>query len=230
VIDRRQALLAIGLVAVLPASGLAQDATAGDERYTVTYLDIMPSARTTFSTALARYREASAAERGFKSLELFEQTGRPGHYVIVETWRDQASVEAHGMAPAATVFRASLESIRTSGYDQRPYKPSSTVSTGRRPPRGAVWVISHVDIGPGGGDAPAMLRRQAEASRRDTGCLRFDVLQHTMRANHFTVIEAWAAQRDYDAHAAAMHSRQYRDELQPVAGSPLDERAFTAVE
>jgi quinol monooxygenase YgiN len=58
----------------------------------------------------------------------------------------------------------------------------------------------------------------------------FDVVQHTMRANHFTVIEIWENQRARDAHAAAVHTRQYRDVLQPMSGSPLDERLFKAVE
>jgi quinol monooxygenase YgiN len=47
-----------------------------------------------------------------------------------------------------------------------------------------------------------------------------------MRANHFTVIETWRDQASLDAHAAAAHTRQYRDEVLPLTGSPLDERVF----
>jgi hypothetical protein len=43
-----------------------------------------------------------------------------------------------------------------------------------------------------------MLRRQAEASRQEDGNLRFDVVQHVMRANHFTVIEIWRNQAAFD--------------------------------
>ena len=75
-----------------------------------------------------------------------------------------------------------------------------------------------------------MLRRLAEASRQEPGNLRFDVVHHTMRANHFTVIETWRNQQALDAHTAAAHARQYRDELQPMTGSPLDERVYKAVE
>ena len=75
-----------------------------------------------------------------------------------------------------------------------------------------------------------MLTRLAEASRKEQGCLRFDVLQHTMRANHFTVIEVWENQKALDAHAAAVHTKQYRDALQPMSGSPLDERVYKAVD
>ena len=77
---------------------------------------------------------------------------------------------------------------------------------------------------------PGLLTRLAEASRKGQGCLRFDVLQHTMRANHFTVIEIWENQKALDAHAAARHTKQYRDGLQPISGSPLDERLYKRVE
>jgi quinol monooxygenase YgiN len=70
----------------------------------------------------------------------------------------------------------------------------------------------------------------AEASRKEPGCLRFDVLQHTMRANHFTVVEVWENQKALDAHAAAAHTKQYRGVLQPISGSPLDERVYKTVE
>jgi quinol monooxygenase YgiN len=70
----------------------------------------------------------------------------------------------------------------------------------------------------------------AEASRQERGVLRYDVLQHVMRANHFTVVETWANQAAYDAHAAAPHTKQYRETMVPVTGSPLDERIYKAVE
>jgi len=74
------------------------------------------------------------------------------------------------------------------------------------------------------------LNRLAEESRKDPGCVRFDVLQNPMRANHFTIIESWANAQALEAHAAAPHTRKYRDEVQPMTGSPLDERVFKAAE
>ncbi len=55
-------------------------------------------------------------------------------------------------------------------------------------------------------------------------------MQYSVRPNHSTVIEQWRDQKALDAHAAAAHTRQYRDEIQPLTGSPLDERVFTAVD
>jgi autoinducer 2-degrading protein len=75
-----------------------------------------------------------------------------------------------------------------------------------------------------------MLRQLADASRKDDGNLRFDVVQFSVRPNHFTVVEQWRDQKALDAHVAGEHTRQYRDDLQPLTGSPLDERVYTAVE
>ncbi len=94
---------------------------------------------------------------------------------------------------------------------------------------GAVSVVTHVDVAPNPRVA-VLLTELAEASRRDPGNLRFDVYQHTMRANHFTVVETWENERALDQHVAAAHTKQYRDELQPMTGSPLDERVYRAVE
>ena len=33
-----------------------------------------------------------------------------------------------------------------------------------------------------------------------------------------------------DTHVAAAHTRQYRDEVQPMTGSPLDERTYKTIE
>jgi quinol monooxygenase YgiN len=39
--------------------------------------------------------------------------------------------------------------------------------------------------------ASGHLHKLPEASRKEEGNLRFDVLQHAMRAKHVTVIEEW---------------------------------------
>jgi quinol monooxygenase YgiN len=178
--------------------------------------------------ALVRYRDASRKQEGFVRVELFEQRGRPGHFAILETWRDQPVFEARDPSVQQRLLDA-LEPIRVSGYDQRLYKTLTTAAEIASRDRDTVYVITHVDVAPNP-QVPPLLERVAEASRREAGNLRFDVLQHTMRANHFTVVEHWRSQQALEAHVGAAHMRQYRDELQPLTGSPLDERIYTAVQ
>jgi quinol monooxygenase YgiN len=201
--------------------------------YAVAYVDVAPSARATMVAALKQYRTASSKDAGFGRLDAFEQVGWPGHFAIVETWQDQPAYEARSGAAHVKQFQQALQSVRVSGYDQRPYKTLSVGSTTGQGNGQTVHIVSHVDAAPsaqgGKADAPTLLRRLAEASRKEPGNLRFDVLQHAMRGNHFTVIETWQSQSALDAHAAAAHTKQYREELQPISGSPLDERLYRAV-
>ena len=198
--------------------------------YAVAYVDVTPASMASALSAFRQYRDASRKEDGFRMFELFEQQGRDGHLALIETWTNPKAFETHSAAAHTKEWRTKLDSIRLSDYDQRPYKtlifdPSPGTSTERR-----TYVITHVDIGGQGTNAAELLRRQAEASRKEGGNRRFDVMQHMMRANHFTVIEAWQNRRAVDAHAAAAHTRQYRDALGPIAGSPLDERIYEAVQ
>jgi len=223
-------LILIGSVLASSALGsqIRADAPPDTTFYAVSYVETTASSTKATSSALDKYRDASRTEDGFVRIEFFEQIGRPGHFAIVETWRDQKAFDARDAAAQKQLLTA-LESIRVSGYDQRPYK---TLTAGPEPApagRQTVYVISHVDVTPSP-QVPVLLRRLAEASRQEAGNLRFDVVQHTMRANHFTVIEAWRNQQALDAHVVAAHTRQYRDELQPMTGSPLDERVYRPIE
>jgi quinol monooxygenase YgiN len=222
------------LLSTLLAPGLglqAQPDTAADPTFhAVSYVETRSSSAKAAIDALRRYRDASRARDGFIRIEIFEQIGRPGHFVVLEAWRDQKAFDAKDSAVQKQLLDA-LEPIRVSGYDERPYKTLSTAVSSAKPDGNAVYVISHVDIAPTSPIKTAeVLRSQAEASRKEPGNLRFDVVQHTMRGNHFTVVEGWQSQQALDAHVAAAHTRHYRDTLQPGTGSPLDERTFKAID
>jgi len=216
---------------LLGAVILQTQPSADPARYLVSYVEVLPSSRATAVAALKQYREASRREDGHVSIELLEQVGRTGHFAIVETWNDQQTFDAHGTAAHVKQLRDALQAVRLSDYDQRPYKTLTIAPATAAGDRNAIHVVTHVDTLPGGqADAPGLLTRLALASRKEQGCLRFDVLQHTMRANHFTVVEVWENQKAFNVHAAAVHTKQYRDGLQPISGSPLDERVYERIE
>ena len=196
--------------------------------YAVSYVEVMASSRAKGLAALKQYRDVSRNQEGYVRIDLFEQIGRPAHFAVVEIWRDQKAVDARGTATQKQLLDT-LQPIRVSDWDQRPYKTLTVVSTSAVPTGSAVSVVSHVDVTPNA-QVPVLLRRLADASRLEPGNARFDVLQHTMRANHFTVIETWQNQKAFDQHVAAAHTKQYRDELAPMTGSPLDERVYKAIE
>ena len=194
----------------------------------VAYVEVKAASAQVGRTALRQYRDALGKAASAARVELFEQSARPGHFVIVESWRDQAAFDARDSGARSRLTDA-LAPIRVSGYDERTYKTLTTAPAAAAPSRGTLYVITHVDVVPNP-QAPEILKRLADASRKEAGNLRFDVVQYSVRPNHSTVIEQWRDQKALDAHAAAAHTRQYRDEIQPLTGSPLDERVFTAID
>jgi quinol monooxygenase YgiN len=218
-------LTAVVCAASLLAS-LSAQTPADTAFYAVDYVETAAESTGAATAALRAYRDAMAKQDGCMAVEAFEQIGRPGHWVIVETWRDQKAFDARDAAVQSRLLDA-IKAIRVSGFDQRPYKTVAVAPTRAGSTAAAVSVIAHVDVAPNPAVAP-MLARLAQASRQEPGNLRFDVLQHTMRGNHFTVIETWRDQAALDAHVTAAHTRQYRDEVLPLTGSPLDERVFKA--
>jgi quinol monooxygenase YgiN len=215
------------LLLLISSVFLGAQAPADTIFYSVAYVDINPASRTAAIAALKQYREASRQDSGFVRVEFFEQVGRPAHFSIIETWADSKGYDAHATSAHAKDFHSKFDSMRLSDYDQRPYK---TLTVGSSRNTAGSFVITHVDIGGQGTNAADLLKRLAEASRKEEGNLRFDVMQHTMRANHFTVIEKWQNAKAVDAHAAAAHTKEYRNSLAPIAGSPLDERFYKLVE
>ena len=217
---------------VLPSSLWAQvraDAPADTMVHAVSYVEVMPSSEAAAVAALKQYRDASRKDEGYVRVDLFAQIGRAGHFAIVETWMDQKAFDAHGTTAHTRQLLTTLQPILVSDYDQRPYKTLTVSSAAAAAGSQTIHVVAHVDtVGPQT-DAPGLLRRLAEASRKDEGNVRFDVLQHAARANHFTIVETWQSQQALDAHAAAAHTRQYRETLHSITGSPLDERVYKGV-
>jgi len=217
-------MCALSLLAARPH--VRAQAPADTTFHAVAYVETAITGAAAAAKALTAYRDATLRLEGAQRVDLFEQIGRPGHWVVLETWRDQKAFDARDPAPRMRLTEA-FASLRVSGYDERPYKTVSVAAT-RDAGAAAVSVIAHVDVAPNPAVAP-MLARLAETSRQEPGNVRFDVLQHMMRANHFTVVETWRDQAALDAHVAAAHTKRYRDELQPMTGSPLDERVFKGV-
>jgi quinol monooxygenase YgiN len=102
-------------------------------------------------------------------------------------------------------------------------RPAPAQEPGQR-----LYVITHVDIfGPSPAaalEAAKMLQQFAADSRNDPGSVRFEVLREPNRLNHFTLVEVWQSRQDFETHLATSHSKAFREKIQPMLGSPFDER------
>jgi quinol monooxygenase YgiN len=87
------------------------------------------------------------------------------------------------------------------------------------------YIVSYIEVAPAAKDQAATLMRElAGASRKEAGAARFEILQRIDRPHHFAILEVWKDQGAQAAHAAATHTKAFRDRLQAIASAPYDER------
>ena len=88
-----------------------------------------------------------------------------------------------------------------------------------------VHVITHIDVFPAGTAATVTLLKQfATSTLKEKDCLRFEILQQEGRPNHFTLDAVWKDKTAFDAHDSAPYTKEFREKMQPLIGSPWDER------
>jgi (4S)-4-hydroxy-5-phosphonooxypentane-2,3-dione isomerase len=236
-VRRLARLLVLGLTAMATGAAPAARAQAPPpviegNVYAVIYVEVRPPSTAAGLALLERYREATRRHDGHLRVEIVQRIGQPHQLVVLEVWRDQKAFEAHGAQPATTEAREKLGAIRNAPLDQRVHGALAVGPiTGAPAPRDAVHVVTHVDvIPPRKDDAVAALKRLAEASRREPGNLRFEVVQQANRPNHFTVVEIWRDASAVEAHSMTPATREFRDALGTMTGALYDERLYRALD
>ena len=99
------------------------------------------------------------------------------------------------------------------------------------PARDRIFVVTHVDIIPPQAAAGTKLVQQYIVdTRKDPGVVRVEASSEISRGNHISIVEVWQNQKAFDDHIAAAHTRQFRGQLDPMLGSPYDERLHHSLE
>jgi quinol monooxygenase YgiN len=224
------AVLLMGVIDDARAQAPAAGAAEGTIHLAI-YVEVMPTSTTAALSVLKRYRDATIKEDGNSRCELVQRIGEPQQFVILEVWRDRAAAEAHAKGASSTDMREKIATIRNAPTDERVHTGLSIGSVESKPARGAIYVVTHVDvIPPRKDDGVAAVKQLAEDSRQHEGNLRFEVVQQTNRPNHFTVVEIWKDAKAMEAHSMAPATRQFRDKLAPATGALYDERKYRAVD
>jgi quinol monooxygenase YgiN len=212
---------------LLAASAQVADTPA----HLVAYVEVLPSAVNEAVALLRQYAKASRSEPGSVRLEALQQKGRPDHFSILEVWSDQKALEAHQAAAHTKQFREKMLNLQASPFDERPHKGFDIGATSNRGSAGSLYVVTHADAIPTGkDDAAGYLKVLAEASRKENGNVRFEILQQNSRLNHFTVVEVWKDEKGQQTHITSAHTRQFRDNFQRTSGALYDERLYGAIE
>jgi autoinducer 2-degrading protein len=222
---RLSAILTLAL-ALAPLAAQAQDNTV----YAVSYIDVAPAAKGQAATLLRALVAASRKEAGAMRFEALQRTSPSNQFVVLETWKDKAARDAHLAAAHTKTFGEKLTPHLLSPVDERICVTTFVAPASAAQTVGALYVVTHVDI-PGNvrDKAVAGLKDLFEASRKDKGNLRFDVVHQPNRTNHFTVMEVWKDQGADDAHELAAHTKAFRDILTPITGALYDQRFYKAL-
>jgi quinol monooxygenase YgiN len=227
-VNRRGILVGVGVAGVLAAAGQAQGQTQAPETaFAVTYIEVAPAEVDAARRLLARYRDAVKASNPLE-LSVFEQIGRPNHFVIVERWPSDKARQGNAASTAARDFRAALAPLLIAPYDERPHFALSVGPIATAP--AGLYVVTHVDVVPTKRDeAAALVKTLTEVSSGTTGNVRFDALVQASRPNHMTLVEAWTDAAAQAAHSATSASKSFRGALGPMSGSLYDERLYTSL-
>ena len=214
-------------MALLPALGAAARAEGAAPVHVATYIEIVAASVKDGVALLTQYRDASRKENGNMRAEVAREIGRPNRFVVLEVWKDQAAFEAHGKSASTSAFRDKLKTIHGAPHDERVHNTLNVGPNDAAAAKGAIIVVSHVDVPPPRKDeCIAALNPLADGSRKGGGSQRFEVVQQTSRPNHFTVVEAWKDKKAYDASRSADAQRAFRDKLGPMLGALYDERLY----
>jgi quinol monooxygenase YgiN len=190
----------------------------------VTYLDFGPSSAATAIQGLRAWAGLIRAEDGAAEAMLLTEIGRPERFALVETWAEQAQLNAHQASGAR--LEPPIAASLSAPPDERIGEPFS-IGIARPAGPDALYVLVHVDVVPFNLTAVGdWLRAQAEFARSARGALRYEVWRQVDRPNHFTVIQAWGEHAAYTDHVESAATRAFRANLASMKGALYDERLY----
>jgi quinol monooxygenase YgiN len=189
------------------AIGIAHPVSAqmSDAAYVVTYIEVTPSATTDAVDLLVSHAEASRNDDGNSLYQVLQRIGRPNHFAIIETWESADAQAAHAAAGHTQAFRAGLDPLLYSPYDERLHEQFH-VAAGTTA-AGSIFGLTHVDLIPTGLDEGLEhVGELVAASRGDAG-----------------------SAGSQEAHSSTDHAKAFRAALLPLSGSLYDERLYRAL-
>jgi quinol monooxygenase YgiN len=199
--------------------------------YVVSYIDITPAAKAQAMTLLKQFRTNCAREDGNQRCEAVQRMEQQNEFAVLQVWKDQKSFQTHSNG-SGNQLRERLKPLQSSPYDQRVHTGLAVLPPQPAPAGRVVYAITHIDVVPPRlNDAVPLLTQMADASRKDQGNGRLEVLQQLApRNNHFTLVEIWGNKRMLEAHQVLPRMIQYREQIFPMIGAPYDERLYKVLD
>jgi quinol monooxygenase YgiN len=93
-----------------------------DPIYAVTHVDVIPPQKDNGVAAVKQLAEDSRKHTNNLSFDVWQQTNRPNHFTVVESWGNRGSFDLHEMQKETREFRTKLATMTGALYDERLYK------------------------------------------------------------------------------------------------------------
>lgn len=91
-------------------------------------------------------------------------------------------------------------------------------------------VVARIKAKPGKvGEVRELLVGLVEPTRKESGCVTYELLQNSEDPTDFTFIEEWESDADFARHAASDHIKAVGPKLQPVVVDAPDIRTYQSV-
>ena len=221
----------VGLLAAGPAAAQNPQVPLIDgPTYFITYVEVVPSATARAIAMMKEYRDAARKEPGAMYVDIMQEDGGSYRFILSEIWQSRGAVAAHAGAAAMKTLVEKLKPIELGPIDSRIHQAHSATPP-KAPGANDVIVITHADVA--GGNTQNLMNAFAplsEASRKETGMVRFEILDEVpAHVNHFRLFEEWASLAAFEAHNRAPHTQTYRQTILPWLGTPYDQRIYKVV-
>lgn len=173
--------------------------------------------------ALSHQAEGSRTEPGCVRFDVGRDQDHLSRLVTIEAFATAADMEYHKAQPHVRAWSDFQHSDSQPIEDKHitrlvPIDWGPVIRTSVVP---QLVVVVQLDIKPGAfDDAARVLSASAQGSRREPGCVRFDVLRDRDNASRLVTYEAFATVSDMDYHKAQPHTKAW-GEFQYGASEPL---------
>src|SRR5712691_10245313 len=98
------------------------------------------------------------------------------------------------------------------------------------PIEGNVYSVTYVEVMPTSrADAGALLARYREATRKEDGNLRCEMVSRIGQPHQLVILEVWRDQKAFEAHGRSTSTVETRQKLQAIRNAPIDERVHVGV-
>jgi quinol monooxygenase YgiN len=88
----------------------------------VTHVDVIPPQKDNGVAAVKQLSEDSRKHAGNLRFDAWQQTNRPNHFTVVETWTNRGAFDAHFAHQQTKDFRGKLATMTGALYDERLYR------------------------------------------------------------------------------------------------------------